>query len=155
VAVQKPVVDGDWELLRIRLESLGAELRTIESLEEIRGRRAIWDTRLADLAIDLGLIAAGVWDAEVGLSIAEFAIGETGSVVLAAGPESARLGSLAPPLNVVFVRRLVATLEDAFALGMPAATTVIVTGPSRTADIEGILVRGVHGPGAVWVVREP
>lgn len=150
-----PIAEGDWELMRIRLEALGAELRSLDSLGELRGRTAVWDARLGDLATALGLAKVDVWEAEMGLSLAEVAIAETGSVVLAAGPESARLGSLAPPLNIVVVRRLVATLDDAFTLGMPASSTVVVTGPSRTADIEGILVRGVHGPGALWVVREP
>jgi L-lactate dehydrogenase complex protein LldG len=56
--------------------------------------------------------------------------------------------------------RIVATMEDAFALvreeiGQPPRSMFFVSGPSRTADIEQTLVIGAHGPYRVHVVLVP
>jgi len=57
---------------------------------------------------------------------------------------------------VLPVERLLTGLDELFTvLPRPAEQTssmVLITGPSRTADIEQILVRGVHGPGAIHVI---
>jgi L-lactate utilization protein LutC len=93
------------------------------------------------------------FEAEYFVSTAQLAIAQTGSVVLDA--TEPRLGSLLPPVHYVIVprERIVATLEDTFATGI-GRNAVIITGPSRTADIEGVLVRGVHGPGRlIFVLR--
>lgn len=97
--------------------------------------------------------ATNVWEAEVGVTTADLAVAETGSLLLSAGPGRSRLASLAPPLHVVLIPKqsIVATLEEAI-LRLPGRTSVLITGTSRTADIEGVLVRGVHGPRDVWVV---
>jgi L-lactate dehydrogenase complex protein LldG len=104
--------------------------------------------------------------ADLGLTTADLAIAETGSLVLASGPGKGRAVSLLPPCHVAVVTldRLVGSLEDAAAVlearaaaaASPAdaagANVVLVTGPSRTADIELTLTRGVHGPREVQVV---
>ncbi|HWA84236.1 MAG TPA: LUD domain-containing protein [Fimbriimonadaceae bacterium] len=98
--------------------------------------------------------AASPWEAEVGVCLADLAISETGSLLLSAAEGRYRLTSLAPPVSLLLVRQdaIVATPEEAFAR-VSAATSVIVTGTSRTADIEGVLVRGIHGPRELYVVR--
>jgi L-lactate dehydrogenase complex protein LldG len=96
--------------------------------------------------------------AVVGLTGAHAALMDTGSVVLVHGDGRARLVSLLPPIHVaiVAVDRMHATLGALFsaepALFRQATNVVVVTGPSRTADIEMTLTRGVHGPRIVHVV---
>ncbi|HYL37153.1 MAG TPA: lactate utilization protein [Bryobacteraceae bacterium] len=96
--------------------------------------------------------------AVIGITSADYALAETGSLVLLSSPLEARLISLLPPVHVaVFPRsRILANLDELLrAVPLPAEQTssmVLITGPSRTADIEQILVRGVHGPGEVYAV---
>lgn len=96
--------------------------------------------------------------ADVGITSADYALAETGTLVMLASPAEARLISLLPPVHVaVFPRsRMLANLDELLTvLPNPAEQTssmVLITGPSRTADIEQILVRGVHGPGEIYAV---
>jgi L-lactate dehydrogenase complex protein LldG len=92
-------------------------------------------------------------------SHAIYALADTGSVVLAASPGEPRTRSLLPDVHVAVVRenRILPSLDDLFAaLGgeLPSALA-IVSGPSRSADIEQSLTVGVHGPGEVHVVVLP
>lgn len=93
-----------------------------------------------------------------GLSRAIYGLADTGSVVLAAAPDEPRSRSLLPYVHMSLLRedRIVPGLEELFeAVGgnLPSALA-IVTGPSRSADIEQKLAVGVHGPGEVHVVLE-
>jgi L-lactate dehydrogenase complex protein LldG len=94
----------------------------------------------------------------VGITGAHAALADTGSVVLVHGSGRARLASLLPPVHIALVpvARLYATLGELFvaepSILQQAANVVFVTGPSRTADIEMTLTRGVHGPRLVHVV---
>jgi L-lactate dehydrogenase complex protein LldG len=96
--------------------------------------------------------------ATIGLTGAEAALAETGSIVLASGPGRARLASLLPPVHVALVERralvdsLAALIRDRPEIATAGANVICITGPSRTADIEHTLSRGVHGPGEVHVV---
>jgi L-lactate utilization protein LutC len=96
--------------------------------------------------------------ADFGITSADYALTDTGSLVMMASPAEARLISLLPPAHiaVVPVERLLSGLDEFYTLvPKPAdrtSSTVFITGPSRTADIEQLLVRGVHGPGEIHVV---
>ena len=95
----------------------------------------------------------------VGVTGAFAAIAETGTLVLASGPDTPATASLLPETHVavVSVRRVVAHMEDAFALAreafgqLPRAIN-FVSGPSRTADIDQTIVLGAHGPSSVHVI---
>jgi L-lactate utilization protein LutC len=94
-----------------------------------------------------------------GVSTAIFGLADTGSVVLAAAPDEPRARSLLPDVHVTLLHEdlILPGLADLFAaLGddLPSALA-IVTGPSRSADIEQKLAVGVHGPGEVHVVLLP
>lgn len=88
--------------------------------------------------------------ADLGVSGAVAALAETGTVVLASGSGRSRLATLLPPVHVALVDRSLLT-TDIFTWtanrerGWPA-NVVLVSGPSKTADIEQTLSVGVHGP---------
>ena len=85
-------------------------------------------------------------------------IAETGGLLLAPGPFEPRLLSLVPPVHVALLRadRIFDTLLQAFReLGwnkVLPANALVVSGPSKTADIEQTLAYGVHGPKRLVVV---
>jgi L-lactate dehydrogenase complex protein LldG len=97
-------------------------------------------------------------EAGVGLTGAEAGLADTGSLVLRSGPGRPRLAWLLPPVHVALlpVASLLPDMAAFFArhagAAGDAANLVFVTGPSRTADIELILTRGVHGPRHLHVV---
>ena len=99
----------------------------------------------------------GYFDVQVGISAAVAALAESGSVVLASGPGRSRLASVIPEVHVVLVptNRMFRSLSHWAAQVKSSqlpANMMVVTGPSRTGDIELTLTRGVHGPGEVHAV---
>ena len=107
---------------------------------------------------DRELLKEACASADVGITSADYALAATGTFVMLASASEARLVSLLPPVHVaIFPRsRMLANLDELLGLlPRPADQTssmVLITGPSRTADIEQILVRGVHGPGEIYAV---
>jgi L-lactate dehydrogenase complex protein LldG len=117
--------------------------------------------RLSDLEIEeLGIApdAQDVFRFDIGISTAQAAIAETGTLVLDSARERHRLVSLVPPVHIAIVdaSRICETLGEALTLLRtgkeisPAVT--FITGPSRTADIELTLAIGVHGPQELYVI---
>lgn len=95
--------------------------------------------------------------AACGITGADYGMAQTGSLVTIAASE-ARLVSLLPPVHIGVLRmsRMLTGLDEFYTLvpkpADAACSTVFITGPSRSADIEMILVRGVHGPKAIHVI---
>lgn len=105
----------------------------------------VWKRELfADLPAAVTSTAAGVAD--------------TGTLVLWPGPQEPRSLSLVPPLHIAVLQasRLYASLPAAMdALGQrgPLPTNLLlVTGPSKTADIQQVLAYGAHGPKELVIV---
>ncbi|MDZ7638109.1 MAG: lactate utilization protein [Bryobacterales bacterium] len=137
----------------------------------LQGRAALASN--APLLAELGIVSmpgvlSGVVDLEtlrteaesrpIGITSADYALADTGTLVMLASVDEARLVSLLPPIHIALVPRekLLSGLDELFErVPQPASVSssmVLITGPSRTADIEQILVRGVHGPGELHVV---
>jgi len=98
-------------------------------------------------------------DDRLGITGAFCAIAETGTLVVLSGAKSPTATTLLPDTHiaVVSVDRIVAGMEEAFALirherhGVPRAINLI-SGPSRTGDIEQTIVLGAHGPYRVHIL---
>lgn len=101
--------------------------------------------------------------ADAGITGADFALAETGSLVLTSYTEGSQLASLAPPVHIALYRRsqIRGSLDEVLQnlpisldpeRPSPARSAVFVTGTSRTADIEQILIQGVHGPREVHAI---
>jgi L-lactate dehydrogenase complex protein LldG len=97
-----------------------------------------------------------LFSSDLGITTAQWAIAETGTLVLESGAERHRLVSLVPPVHVCLLRAstirrsMAEILELADVDTNPAIT--FVTGASRTSDIELTLAIGVHGPGELYVI---
>ena len=95
----------------------------------------------------------------VGVTGAFAAIAETGTLVMASGENTPPAMSLLPETHIAVLQaeRIVDTMEDAFALlraereRWPRAVNLI-SGPSRTADIEQTVTLGAHGPYRVHII---
>ncbi|HEY7119344.1 MAG TPA: LUD domain-containing protein [Tepidisphaeraceae bacterium] len=124
------------------LESLGV----VEALRAAGLEVRTWDQITLD----------ELYDFDAAVTDVTYAIAETGSLVIKTGPQHGRALSLVPLLHVAIVepRNCLPDLLDLMdALGREGIgnNVTIITGPSKTADIEGALVVGVHGPGEVQV----
>lgn len=158
-----------------RVRSVGGRVRACrderEAAAALRGivgeakRFAVSDDPLARRLADAALgprggrfgpdaARADLLACEVGITGAQHAIAETGTLVLASRVERHRLISLVPAVHVAVLTadRILPDLRAALeaSRGDPAVT--FVTGPSRTGDIELTLVVGVHGPRELHVV---
>jgi L-lactate dehydrogenase complex protein LldG len=98
---------------------------------------------------------------EVGLTHALAGVAETGTLVLASGPDNPVTVTFLPETSIILVRAqdLVGPYEPAFdrvreryGRGTMPRTLNLVSGPSRTADVGGRLVTGAHGPRRLCVV---
>ena len=100
-----------------------------------------------------------VFDADLGISGVDLAVAETGTLALASWPGQGRSVSLLPPVHIALVepRQVVPDLFDLFGAlrrsgGEMPGNVSLITGPSKTGDIELRLTTGVHGPGEVHVI---
>ena len=94
-----------------------------------------------------------VAECELGVTGVDAALPETGTLLLRSSAEKPRVVSLLPRVHLAILRPAVLRpdLHQAFAEVKEDGYVVLVTGPSRTADIELTLTLGVHGPKSLYV----
>jgi len=179
IGIPEVDLEARIDLFRTRIEALAGKTHRAASAEDARqyvssviaGRSAVASN--AHILQECGItslpgVESGFTErnelralcatAACGISGADYALADTGTLVMLSSRQEARLISLLPPVYIALVarERLLTGLDELLSiLPRPAEQTssmVLITGPSRTADIEQILVRGVHGPGEIHVV---
>ncbi len=171
--------DERIELLLENVRKLAGKTARVKSKKEARdyaaalmeGRSAVASNAafLAECGVtELAGVAGGFRDrealravaerADVGITSADYALADTGSLVMLSSEAEARMISLLPMVHLAIfpADRILTGLDELYTM-VPdpmerTSSMVLITGPSRTADIEQILVRGVHGPGEIHVV---
>jgi L-lactate dehydrogenase complex protein LldG len=172
-----PDYDGAVELVRSRREAGDAMAEFTSRIVAVNGevasspqalaeslRKRGWlhgycDPRLwpalqphfgADFTVETIFDASRVDDYQFGITRGVGAIAETGTIIINDRTTSTRLGALAPWAHVAVIPRdaLYADLLQAVGKLGDDPNVVWCTGPSKTSDVEGILIEGVHGPGA-------
>ncbi len=119
------------------------------TLPQLRGR-------LEDAAILRG-DSPSFSQCAVGISAADCLVARTASIIVRSSNSGGRRLSVLPPIHVVLARlsQMVYSLEDALGsvnADLASSYVGIINGPSRTADIEKILVMGAHGPKRLAVI---
>ncbi|NVO19994.1 MAG: lactate utilization protein [Bacteroidetes bacterium] len=144
------------------------ETDLVQSLASLASENDWQDVFCMDPSIQYYLTQAGIpfqsddesfHDLKVGITSCEFLISRLGSIMISSKQDSGRRLNVYPEIHIViaYPSQLVPDLKDALALirekygnRIPSLVSVI-TGPSRTADIEKTLVMGAHGPKELYV----
>jgi len=164
VAETRLQAEGLWENFAVNCRAVnGHFMRSVAELgaflQEYDYRRGFCDPTLqaevGDPLEPLGIEVLTSFERErhndytFGITRATGAIAESGTVILNDFDTVDRLAALAPWVHVAVLRpeEIVRTIPEAIGNLGSAPNVVWVTGPSKTGDIEGILIEGVHGPG--------
>jgi L-lactate dehydrogenase complex protein LldG len=176
--------DAEIDLLLSEIDALRGVTRRLAGREALRpalaelvrseqvSKATLWTTpdllawdvagTLATLGVSIVPAQAGsrlVAECELGVTGVDAALAETGTLLLTSSPERPRVVSLLPRVHLAILtaQALRADLHQAFAEAKSQGYSVLVSGPSRTADIELTLTLGVHGPKSlyVWVMDTP
>ena len=126
--------------------SLQAQLPTVNLLlEDVESENVFDRTRLRNSMAQVQLSITG----------AEYLIAESGTIVSVAGPQASRQISLLPSIHVTLatpqqifpnMAELFVEIQRTHGTKLPGSALTFITGPSRTADIDKVLIKGVHGP---------
>lgn len=166
VTHSQPKLEGSglWEIFCRNFSTVhGRAMTSVEELAEFlkstKQLRGYCDPALMN-AVGSKLAAAGLTvettydrerydDYQFGITRASGAIAESGSVILDDDRTSHRLAALSPWVHVAVLEKqeIHRTISDAISALGDSPNIIWCTGPSKTADVEGILIEGVHGPG--------
>jgi len=175
---------GGWNVHRATgveeaIDYIESVARESEATNVVRSAQDVFDTVPVDAALaNMGLKVTTVLRDEanprealreeirrsgIGITGADYALAETGSLIILPRKGLSRLVSLVPPVHIALVRPedILESMDDLFLLrrleyhqrgGEMGSYLNFITGPSRTADIEMTIVEGVHGPKEVHMV---
>ncbi|PYV86306.1 MAG: hypothetical protein DMG05_20130 [Acidobacteria bacterium] len=134
------------------LERLPVELPEVQFISEtIDSENAFERERLTERLSEVQLSITGV----------EYLIADTGTLVTIANPQASRQISLLPTAHLALAKakqiypnmaELFLQIQEKYGDNLPGSALTLITGPSRTADIEKVLIKGVHGPTRLFAI---
>ncbi|MBF0497022.1 MAG: LUD domain-containing protein, partial [Deltaproteobacteria bacterium] len=137
------------------------QVRVIETLAEL-GIEVLPPSGAGGLPSKILPDRSGLEEAGLGVTVADYALADSGTLVVLAGPVTRRAFSLLPPVHLALVPAacILPDLDALFKLlgqdqgpvSQMGQVMTFITGPSRTGDIECNLVMGVHGPRRTEVI---
>jgi L-lactate dehydrogenase complex protein LldG len=176
------VAPGQLDRFMSQIRTLGGVARRVSPAElpaavaalvEGEGIRSaiLWETEalqrltLGETLADLGVLVVGadapmqeVADCDLGVTGVDLALADTGTLALCSSADRSPLASLLPRVHLALARAsdLCVDLNVALSRLEGESRFVLITGPSRTADIELTVTLGVHGPEVlhVWVIDD-
>lgn len=144
------------------LSDKGRDLCELKTMGKIIAAPKLDDASMAELvkqasSREISVIKDGMrkhlGGVDIGFTMADYAIGETGTLVVDCASEELRIATMISEMHVAVIpkSRIKATAEDMYAelkgfMSQKPDYLAFITGPSRTADIERVLALGVHGP---------
>ena len=137
-------------------QGLTADMGAIGEALERADKKIVRTVPVADT--ERTAMRARVANADLGIAEADFAIASTGTLAVVSTDFRPSSLTLLPPASLVIVQidRVMATLAEVLTElgpdGVAAHRLTLITGPSRTADIEKRIVLGVHGPKSLHVI---
>lgn len=155
-------LDQDVDRFKYRLEAVhGAFIKGLPALREWLQQEGLtrgyidpalkeqFGAELEGLELETELDRSRIDEYTFGITRGSGGIAETGTIILTDRKTSSRLGALAPWVHVTLIKEeeIYPDVPSAVAAFDDDPSIVFVTGPSKTADVEGILIEGVHGPG--------
>lgn len=159
------IVDGESEVVEAMtkivagLQQTRLKAKSLALSDNLMVERLVKQMPLDVDELQIAPSSSEVFHFDVGITSAQAAIAETGTLVLDGERERHRVVSLVPPVHIAILEAknifstLGQTLADIQARGSKVSRLVtFVTGPSRTADIELTLAIGVHGPQELYVI---
>ena len=161
---EKILVLAETQAIVLSRNPLLARLGIAQRLAKLDKFVTTWGTAPGSTGTDsLSDFSKASFEAGSGITGVDFVLAESGTLVLSSATEGVQVASLAPAIHIALYRRsqLVGSLDEVLAKLRLAASpnqaaggrsVVFVTGTSRTADIEQILIRGVHGPREVHAI---
>lgn len=145
--------DEAWKVLKNVLDELNAQKIVVdgdEFLKQLNPKDLDSSREWFFVGKTEGDLRGFCANADAGITGADAALAETGSVIIKMNASQSRLSSLLPPVHIVLlpVSKIIPDIFTwtASRSGELPSQLVIISGPSKTADIEQTLVVGVHGP---------
>jgi len=155
-AIREVVISSGAKKVAISQHSICDRLDLIQKLPvELPDVQLLTEAIDSENPFDRARLRDALAQAHLSITGAEYLLAETGTIVMAAGRQASRQISLLPSIHLVLATpsQIYPNMADLFleiqkrhGIDLPGSALTFITGPSRTADIEKVLIKGVHGP---------